>query len=266
MKTFEVSRDLKVAYEEAGEGIPLVFLHAFPLTNAMWKAQVEEFSSNFHVLAPNARGIGQSSSFRCQPSLQTLASDLAEWLEEMGIYDAVILCGLSMGGYTALEFARTYPEKLRGLILADTRADADSADGRKARNEMIAFAAENTGKAVAQKMLPKLLGATSQKSSPRLAGKVTDIALPNSGKNLSQLVAAMRDRRDSTESLSGIVCPTLVVGGSEDVVSPPQVMADMANRIPNARHTIIEGVGHLANLENPEAFNRALREFLNHVT
>jgi 3-oxoadipate enol-lactonase len=262
----QVTPSLSISHRQKGEeGTPLVFLHAFPLSSAMWAAQIDEFSSQYRVYAPDLRGIGKTSSFDAKPSVQTMASDLSSWLEEQGIYEPVILCGLSMGGYVALEFARTYPEKMRALVLADTRADADSAEARKTRNEMIAFATENTGSAVAQKMLPKLLGKTTQSSFPRLAGKVKDLALPNSGKNLARLVAAMRDRRDSTSALAEIVCPTLVIGGQEDVVSPPEVMAGIANNMRDVRHVVLEGAGHLANLERPEAFNGELERFLKEI-
>ena len=241
---------------------PIVLLHAFPLSSAMWQAQIEEFSKDYEVFAPDFRGIGKTSGFTDKPSLQSLADDLAHWLEELGMYGPITLCGLSMGGYVALEFARQFPQFLGALILCDTRADADSQETKKSRNEMIEFAKTSAGRAIAHKMLPKLLGETTLRENPRIAQKAKEIASPNSGENLAELIAAMRDRRDSTDFLSEITVPTLVLGGSEDAVSPPGVMAEMAARIPSARHIVIEGAGHLANLEKPTEFNSALREFL----
>ena len=264
-KTVRVAPDLSVSYRQRGEVTrpPLVFLHAFPLSSAMWNGQIEEFSTDYEVFAPDLRGIGQTSEFASKPSIQTLAADLAAWLEEIGVYQAITLCGLSMGGYIALEFARQFPEKLGALILCDTRADADSPSARKSRNEMIAFARENSGRAIAQKMLTKLLGDTTARQSPRVAQKVKEIAAPNSGEKLAQLLAAMRERRDSSEFLSQITVATLVLGGSEDAVSPPDVMQPMAKRIPGACHVVLEGAGHLSNLEKPQEFNAAIREFIN---
>ncbi len=263
LKKAQISPNIAVSYRQEGEpNSPMVFLHAFPLSSAMWQGQMEEFSKDFEVFAPNFRGIGQSSNFDAKPSLQTLSHDLAVWLEEIGIYEAITLCGLSMGGYVALEFARQFPEKLGALILADTRADTDSIEVKKARNEMISFAKTSNGRAVAQKMLPKLLGETTLRENPRVAQKVKEIAAPNNGENLAKLVAAMRDRRDSTDFLAQITVPTLVIGGSEDAVSNPEIMARMAAQIPRARYVVIESAGHLSNLEKPQEFNREVRTFL----
>ena len=261
----KVSPQLSVSYRHAGEidKPPLIFLHAFPLSSAMWQTQIEEFSGDYEVFAPDFRGIGKTSPFTDKPSLQTLADDLAQWLEKIEVYGPITLCGLSMGGYVALEFARQYPHFLGALILCDTRADADTPETKKARNEMIEFAKISAGRAIATKMLPKLLGETTLAASPRVGQTVKHIASPNSGERLAELVEAMRERRDSTEFLREIRVTTLVLGGSEDVVSPPEVMAAMAAKIPGARHVVIDGAGHLANLEKPTQFNAAIREFLN---
>lgn len=231
----------------------------------MWQAQIDEFSPDFECFAPDFRGIGQTTDFTDIPSLQTLADDLANWLEKMELYGPITLCGLSMGGYVALEFARQFPQFLGALILCDTRADADSTEAKRARTEMIAFAKVSAGRAVATKMLPRLLGETTLGESPRLGQTVKQLAASNSGESLAQLLAAMRERRDSTEILSQIAVPTLVLGGSEDAVSPPDVMAQMASLIPGARHVVIEGAGHLSNLEKPAEFNAAIREFLERI-
>lgn len=242
--------------------MPLVFLHAFPLSSAMWDAQLAEFGRDFAVLAPDLRGIGCTSPFEGAPSVETLAHDVALWLETIGVESPVVLCGLSMGGYVALEWARLFPRKLRALVLCDTRADADGADARQARDEMIAFARTHDGAAVAEKMRPKLLGQSTLRENPEVARAVQRLAAPNAGQSLAQLVAAMRDRRDSTELLGEIRVPSLVLGGAEDAVSPPQLMGEMAARIPGARHETIERAGHLSNLEQPEQFNARLRQFL----
>ena len=263
MTTSQIRPTLAVSHQEAGQGKPLVFLHAFPLSSAMWQAQIDEFSPNFRVLAPDVRGIGQTSPFEAKPAVEILARDLASWLESVGVHEPIVLCGLSMGGYVALEFARAYAKKLRALILADTRADADSADTKIARNEMIEFAKSHDGRAVAQKMMPKLLGQTTLRENQEIAQQVEQIASKNSGESLAQLIAALRDRRDLSDILASISIPTLIIGGAEDTVSPPDVMAQMAAKIPKARHIVIERAGHLSNLEQPEKFNSALREFLN---
>ncbi len=260
----KVSSQLSVSYRRAGEieAKTLVFLHAFPLSSAMWQAQIDEFAPDFEVFAPDFRGIGKTSPFTDKPSLQVLAGDLALWLEELGLYGPITLVGLSMGGYVALEFARQFPQFLGKLVLCDTRADADSPETRKARTELIEFAKNSAGRAIATKLLPKLLGETTFRDSPRIAQSVKAIASTNSGKNLAELVLAMRERRDSTDFLPEIAVPTLVLGGNEDAISNPEIMAQVAAKIPGAKHVVIEGAGHLSNLEKPAEFNAALREFL----
>lgn len=262
MKTSIVSPSLSVTYEEAGQGVPLVLLHAFPLSSQMWEEQRAVFASQFRVLTPNARGIGGTSRFEGTPSIQALADDLALWLKVVGIEEKIVLGGLSMGGYTALEFARSYGDRLKGLVLADTRADTDTTEGKKARDEMIQFARQSNGEAVAEKMLAKLLGESTRAEELKVVEQVKIIAAANADNNLADLITALRDRRDSTDILAGIAVPTLVIGGHEDAVSPPEFMAQMAALIPGARHVVIERAGHLANLEQPAAFNDALSQFL----
>ncbi|MBW3635545.1 MAG: alpha/beta hydrolase [Armatimonadetes bacterium] len=257
----QISPSFKISYRQEGQGAPLVFLHAFPLSSAMWNAQFEEFTREWTVLAPDFRGIGETSAFEKEPSVQTLAADVAIWLDHLGVNEKIVLCGLSMGGYTALEFARSHGDRLAALILADT----DSEETSQSREEMIQFAKTSDGRAVAQKMLPKLVGETTLRDNPRIAEQIQQLAAPNTGENLAKLIAALRDRRDSASVLPQIAVPTLVIGGSEDAVSPPDVMAQMAAQIPHARHVVIEGAGHLAGLEKPAAFNRELRAFLHQI-
>lgn len=261
-KITQVSPELAVSYLDAGQGTLLVFLHAFPLSSEMWRGQTETFSAEYRVLCPDFRGVGSTSSFEGTPTIKTLAHDLALWLDELGIREKIALCSLSLGGYVALEFARAFPDKLSHLILADTRHDTDTPEGTKARDEMIEFAHGADGRAVAQKMLPKLLGPKTLTEKPAIALKVEQIASANDGEALAKLMMAIRDRRDSTDFLPSLSCPVLVIGGDSDIPSPPEVMAAMQSVIPKAKHVVIDDCGHLSNLEQPEAFDEALRKFL----
>lgn len=257
-----ISPSLRISYQLVGAGRPLVFLHAFPLSSAMWQPQIEAFGRDFQVLALDARGFGETSPFEDAPSVETIARDLNATLETLGISQKIVLCGLSMGGYAALAFARLFPSQLAGLVLADTRADADTPDGKKAREEMIVLAQEQGAEAVIEKMLPKLLCETTRQDKPDVVALVKAIARRNRGENLAQAIRALRDRPDATASFVAFKFPTLVIGGQEDSPSPPDVMAQMATQILNARHVVIPDAGHLSNLEQVEAFNDALREFL----
>ncbi len=266
-----ISPDAQVSYDEVGSGQPLVLLHAFPLGRAMWRDQLREFADDYRVIAPDARGFGESTAFDDSstdsepplgPSLEVVAQDVAAVLDALKIAQPVVLCGLSMGGYSALEFARQFPERLAGLVLADTRADADSDEAKTARDEMIAFAHRHDGAAVAEKMLPKLLGQTTREQNLAVAARVRELAEPLTGHNAAAMICALKNRRDSTGILAQIEVPTLVIGGAQDELCPPAIMAQMAAQIAGARHETIRHAGHLSNLEAPQSFNAVLREWL----
>ena len=253
---------LRVSWREGGDKVApvLVLLHAFPLSSAMWDAQLERFPT-LRVLAPDARGVGDSSPFFDAPSVEQMARDVAAWLDYLGIERAIV-GGCSMGGYTALEFARHFPNRLRGLILCDTRADADAPEAKAARDETIAFARKHDSLALANRMLPRLLCPQTLADKPAIAERVRDLARPLSGEVAAQLVAALRDRHDSSALLNSIRVPTLAIGGREDPLSPPEVMAQMATRIKGAHHVTLENAGHLSPLEQPEAWNHAIETWM----
>ncbi|BCM93419.1 3-oxoadipate enol-lactonase 2 [Abditibacteriota bacterium] len=258
-----ICHDFQISLDHSGDTqLPaLVLLHAFPLSSAMWRAQLDFFSSRFQVLTPDARGIGDTNPFSAIPSIEQMARDLAALLDCFSIQTAII-GGCSMGGYVSLEFARQFPERLRGLILCDTRADPDSDEGRNAREEMILFARQNDGTAVADKMLPKLLCDQTRQHKPEVVEQVRALARPLSGDHIAQLVQSLRDRRDSTPILSSIQVPTLVIGGRDDIPAPVFVMAQMAAQIPNSKHVVLENAGHLSNLEQPATWNREVQQWL----
>lgn len=259
----QISPKVQISLEVSGtkNSPALVLLHAFPLSSAMWQEQLQHFSPRYQVIAPDVRGIGDSTPFSDQPSIEQMARDLVALLDSLSI-DTAIVGGCSMGGYVALEFARQFPERLSGLILCDTRPDADSEDAKKARDEMKAFVLAHNGSAVADKMLPKLLCDETRENSPAIVQKVKALAVPISGQVAAQLVQALRDRRDSTPVLNSIKVPTLVIGGGHDVPSPVEIMAQMASHIPGAKHAVIERAAHLSSLEQSETWNREVEFWL----
>jgi 3-oxoadipate enol-lactonase len=259
-----ISSSQQLSYIRAGDfsAPKLVFLHAFPLSNQMWYPQIEEFSSDFDCIAPNFRGIGESTPFETKPSFAMIADDIKLLLDHLQIFQKVILCGLSMGGYCAFEFLRAFPDRVSKLILCDTRPDADSEEARKTRNDLLEFTLRNNAIAVADKMLPKLLGRTTTNEKPEVSVRVHELASPHRPEHLAALIQALRDRRDSTDLLPKIKIPTLVISGEEDEISTPEIMRDMASHIPNAKFVEIEKSGHLSNLENTPLFNKALQDFL----
>ena len=229
------------------EKITVVLLHAFPLSSAMWQPQVEALGKEYRLITPDLPGFGSNPVTTA--SIAQMADDVAA-----RIHEPVVLGGLSMGGYVVLAYARKYP--LKGLILADTKAEADDAIGKANRDKMIAFAESHTAREVIDSVMPKMA------ITPHAVEKVRALASKQSSAGIVNAVRAMRDRPDSSDVLPTIRVPTLVIVGREDQLTPLPVAQSLAGRIAGAKLEVIPGAGHISNLENPAAFNEALRKFL----
>jgi pimeloyl-ACP methyl ester carboxylesterase len=251
--------DRRVAYDSAGSGVPLLLLHAFPLTRAMYSDQVEALRDVARVLTLDAPGVGRS-----EPGPLTIdgIADLAGRLLEALQIPRAVVGGVSMGGYAALAFARRHPDKLLGLVLANTRAAADSDEGRKGRAEMAAVARKEGPSAIAERMLPKVLGATALKRNRKLVERVREMIESVPGDVIADLLGALAGRADSTPILEKIQVPTLVIAAEEDTLTPASEALEWSKLIPASRYVEIQGAGHLSNLEAPDKFNKAVREFL----
>jgi pimeloyl-ACP methyl ester carboxylesterase len=253
-----------VSYLEAGtpEGRTLVLLHAFPLNADMWRPQLSAPPKGWRVLAPDLAGFGGSDDHeREHVALDDYAADVLAWLHRLDV-GPIVLGGLSMGGYVALAIARLAPERLVGLILADTRAPADSEEARTGRDRMRETLSDRGPDGVAEAMLPKLLGVTSQKTSPELASEIRSMILSNAPAAIRRDIQRLRDRPDATPVLPGISVPALVLVGEEDVVTTVDDAAALQKGIARATLTVIHGAGHLSSLEAPAGFNTALEGFL----
>ena len=258
----EIADGSSIEYEKHGHGRTLVMLHAFPLSNEMWREQIDKLGSEWKIIAPNARGIGESSAFSGAPSIEQTAHDVADLLEELRIAEPIYLCGLSMGGYAALAFARLYPQRLGALILSDTKAAADNHEARAKRNDMIAFCRNHSADEIIERQIPALLGVTTCETRPQVIEKVRNISRVLDAQNLALWVEALRDRPDATAQLAQIAVPTLVLCGDEDTITPPDESRAMAEAIPNAQLQIVPQAGHLSNMENALEWNKAVRAFL----
>jgi pimeloyl-ACP methyl ester carboxylesterase len=254
-------RNNLLSYLDEGKGPALVLLHAFPLSRLMWQPQVEVFRQSYRVVAPDLRGFGGSLGFEGPPSVERMADDVALLLDELKL-SQVVLAGLSMGGYVALAFVRRHAARVRGLVLADTKAEPDDAAARANRDRLIALAAEQPASALVEQLVPKLLGETSRARRLDVADEVRRIAGLQAPAGVIGALKALRDRPDAGPGLAAIGAPTLVVVGVEDVLTPPDVARGLSERIPGARLVAIEAAGHLSNLENSTRFNEALRTFL----
>jgi pimeloyl-ACP methyl ester carboxylesterase len=250
----------KLNYLDSGKGIPLVLLHAFPLTSRMWEPQIEGLADQFRIIAPDLRGFGETSGFSGPPSVGQMADDVNLLLDAMGITEPVVLGGLSMGGYVALAFARSYPQRLRGLLLAVTRAEPDTNEGKAGRDKMIAFTRQHTAADVIDSMLSKMLSATASGQTPQVAQTIRQLAAVQSTSAIVGALEALRDRPDARPGLATISVPTLVIVGEDDVLTPPEMSETLAAGIRSAKLVTLAAAGHMSNLEQPAAFNAAVRE------
>jgi len=241
----------------------LVLLHAFPLNARMWEAQLVLADHGWRVLAPQFRGFDGGTADPLAASVDDYGGDVIDLLDALHIKEAVI-GGLSMGGYVALAIFRHAPRYVRGLILADTRSQADTPEAVEGRKRMLQLVTEKGSPGVADEMLPKLLGESTLTRSPEIVERVRDLVLSNSTESISGAVRALMTRPDSTPLLQQIHCPTLIVVGDEDTITPPALSDSMHRAIAGSELVVIPGAGHLSSVEQPGAFNDALARFLTH--
>lgn len=254
-------RGIELAYTDAGRGPVVVLLHGFPFDRSMWRGQVEKLSESFRVIAPDLRGHGGTSVTREPSTMEEMAEDVVALLDELNVPRAVI-CGLSMGGYVALALYRAHPSRVRALVLADTRAKADTEDARRTREENARRAlAEGLGPIV-DSMLPKLLSERTRVGEPDVVARAREMMSGVSPEGAAAALRGMAFRRDQTELLPKIDVPVLVIVGSKDAVTPPSEAEAMNTLIEGSRLRVIEGAGHVSNVERPEEFDLALAEFL----
>jgi 3-oxoadipate enol-lactonase len=251
--------------ETASARAPVVLLHGFPLDRTVWSQQACGLAGEFSVIAPDLRGFGDSATRPGPTTMDAYAQDVADLVEHLGVRSAVV-GGVSMGGYAAFAFLRRFPNRVRALILVDTRAGADSADARKARDEAIALVRTNGVTALADRMLPKLLTPRTLLSDAPLVERLRTMIASQPADGVVGALTAMRDRPDSTAMLATIAVPTLVVCGEEDALIPPTESRAIAAAIPGARLEIIRDAGHLPNFERPTEFNAVVTRFLAELT
>ena len=217
----------------------------------------------WQVVAPQFRGFDGGPGDPPASTVDDYAGDVIDLLDALHVKDAIV-CGLSMGGYVAFALLRLAHRYVRGLILSDTRSQADTPEGVEGRKRMLQLLADKGPAAVADEMIPKLLGASTRANRPELSDRVRDLILSNPPEAIAGGIRALMSRPDSTPLLSTIHCPTLVVVGEEDTVTPPALSEELHRAIAGSELTIIPAAGHLSSFEQPAAFNSALAGFLTH--
>ena len=250
-----------LSYEESGHAAPpIALLHGFPLDSRVWKSQRDALSKDRRVITPDLRGFGRSPSADAF-TMESIADDVHALLQDLGALP-VILGGLSMGGYAALAYAKKYPTDMKGLILIDTRAEADTPEGREGRQKMIDAVRAQGSIAAAEAMMPKMLAPDTPTKSPQVARALRTIMESQSPRTIENALVALRDRPDYRKDLPSIGVPTLILVGESDAITPPAMAEALNKSIPNSQLIIIPTAGHMTPMEQPEQVNRAIDDFV----
>jgi pimeloyl-ACP methyl ester carboxylesterase len=253
---------MPLSCKQVGVGRPVVLLHAFPLSSDLFKPQLAALAPFARILTPDLPGFGNTPLLAQNPTVDTVADALAQTLDNREVREPIILGGVSMGGYVTFAFARKYPHRVAGLILANTRAEADDEVARNNREKMLAAIPTQSASEIVRSMIPRLLGAATQAERPDIVAEVARMGSVQRLEGIAAAVRMLRDRPDSTANLAEIRVPTLIVVGTEDILTPPPLAEKMASEIQGAKLVKIEKAGHLANLEQAERFNEAVIAFL----
>ena len=252
-----------LSWREVGEGSDVVvLLHGFPFNSGIWRPQLDAPPSGWRLIAPDLRGFGGSGPVQDNRlSMDLFAQDTIGLIRHLGLRRAVI-GGLSMGGYVVFALLRAAPELARGLILSDTRAGADSAEGKQGRLKNAKHVQANGTAALIDAMVPRLLHERTRAELPHIEQELRRVMGEASPAATAAALLGMADRPDSTPQLRSINVPTQVVVGASDEITPPGDARLLARAIPGAQIEIIPNAGHLPNLEQPAAFNQVLTAFL----
>ncbi len=255
--------EIMINYAERGlpQGKPLLFIHGFPFNHTMWEPQMKALPNEVRAVAFDLRGHGKSDVGDGQFTIDFLVDDLIALLDHLGI-DRALLCGLSMGGYVALRTIERYPKRVRGLILCDTRAEADSNEGKAKRSSQIIAVKKDGVKPFAENFLKAVLAPSTFESQPKIVEKIRHMIEATSQRAIGGTLLALAARTSSLETLSSIDVPTLIMVGEHDALTPPDASRTMHEKIKGSRLEIIPGAAHVSNLENPEVFNRHLLNFV----
>ena len=253
---------IDLGYSTQGSGTPVVLVHGYPLTKDMWEHQVSELSRDFQVIAVDLRGHGESQVVEGPGSMETFADDIDALLEHLHIASAVIV-GFSMGGYATFAFLRKYAAKVKALALVDTRAQSDTPEAAEGRRNTAKSVIESSSTAaVVDALIPRLLTQASVDGNKALVDRTRAILSSVAPQAVYADLHALADRPDSRDLLPKITCPTLVVVGDSDALTPPADAELMAQSIAGAKLVTVPRAAHLSPMEQPEAVTAALRSFL----
>jgi pimeloyl-ACP methyl ester carboxylesterase len=252
------AQGVRLHYRDEGKGLPVLLLHAFPLSGAMFDAQLTALSGQVRLIVPDLRGFGQSSLGEGPATMDRLAEDALALLDHLGV-EAAVVGGVSMGGYVSLALLRRDPGRVRALVLADSQVGADDEAGRLARERLALDVLQQGTEVLVERQLPRLVGPSA---SEAVKAQVREMMRATSPEGAAAALRGMAQRVDGRDMLSRFGGPLLVLVGAQDGLTPPDRARAMASLVPGATLVEIPAAGHLANLEAPEAFNQALAQFL----
>ncbi len=254
---------INISYFEAGSdtGLPVIFIHGFPFNKGMWKTQLAALSANHRCIAYDVRGHGNSGAGEGEFSVTQFADDLISFMDLLEIKKSIVV-GLSMGGYIVLNAIRKHPNRIAGLVLCDTQCAADTEEGRDKRKKTIAFIQKNGLSIYSEESLKNLFAPASFNSKKEEVQFIQNTILKTPAENICRTLQALANRQETCSSLADIKVPVSILVGSEDKITPPAGALKMQELIKDSELHIIDGAGHLSNLENPEQFNTHLKSFL----
>lgn len=246
-------------FKQTGQGIPLILVHGYPLDHTTWQPVLPLLRSNVRVILPDLRGFGKSPVTEGIYSMDLLAGDVCAMMDQLNIPRAVLI-GHSMGGYVTLAFARHFPERLLGIGLVGSKANADAPDKQAGRKELAAAIQKGGMQVAVERMLPNLT------RDAGVAKQITGIMLSTSTQAGMGASLGMAERADSTSLVSELSVPGIVMAGTDDPFSPLDVACELAQSMKNARLVKIDGAGHMMMMEQPQAVAAGLNDFLAQFT
>lgn len=251
-----------LSYDDVGEGlVPIVFLHGFPFDKTMWREQMDYLKATRRVIACDIRGFGKSTDEESHLSIDLFANDLILFIDKLEL-EKVIICGLSMGGFIALNAMIRFPSRFEALMLCDTQCIADSYEVKVKRYETIEEIKEYGVSNFNEGFIKKVFHEDSITNKPELVEQLRTVVFSNSQHIICQGLLALAERSESCSFLDEITIPTLIICGREDIVTPLEESKYMNKNISGSVLHVINNAGHVSNLEEPAKFNKLLRDFL----
>lgn len=262
MTDVQLADGTKIRVSDTGQGPVILLVHGFPLDHTMWVEQIRELQTDFRVIAPDLRGFGESGSVEGTLTMDQLAVDLAELLDQLDINEPIVLCGLSMGGYVAFRFLERFRDRLGGVVFCDTRAAADNEDGVQNRLRVAEVVSLKGPAAIVDGMIEKLFASSTLSERTEVVDATRTVIMNAASSSIAAASRGMAERPDSTEMLTAIDLPTLWICGVDDQITTLEEMRGLAGQTPNGQLVEVANAGHMAPLEAPDVVNAALRRFV----